>query len=95
MSKIVTFGEIMLRLAPPDYLRFRQATTLESTFGGGEANVAVSCANFGMEVSFVTRLPKNDISDWCVSTLKSYAVDTSHIVYGGDRVGIYFLEMVP
>jgi len=92
MSKIVTFGEVMLRLAPPDFLRFRQASYLESTFGGGEANVAVSCANFGMDVSFVTRLPKNDIADWCVSTLKSYGVDTSKIVYGGDRVGIYYLE---
>jgi 2-dehydro-3-deoxygluconokinase len=92
MGKIVTFGEVMLRLAPPDFLRFRQATSLESTFGGGEANVAVSCANYGMEVSFVTRLPQNDIAEWCVSTLKSYGVDTSDIIYGGDRIGIYFLE---
>ena len=92
MGKIVTFGEVMLRLAPPDFLRFRQSSYLESTFGGGEANVAVSCANFGMDVSFVTRLPKNDIAEWCVSTLKSYSVDTSDIIYGGDRIGIYFLE---
>ncbi len=92
MGKIVTFGEIMLRLAPPDYLRFRQSTYLESTFGGGEANVAVSCANYGLDVSFVTRLPKNDIADWCVRNLKSYGIDTSDIIYGGDRIGIYFLE---
>ena len=92
MGKIVTFGEVMLRLAPPDFLRFRQTTYLESTFGGGEANVAVSCANYGMDVSFVTRIPQNDIAEWCVSTLKSYGVDTSDIIYGGDRIGIYFLE---
>ncbi|MCK5206673.1 MAG: sugar kinase, partial [Cyclobacteriaceae bacterium] len=90
MGKIVTFGEVMLRLAPPDFLRFKQSTFLESTFGGGEANVAVSCANYGMNVSFVTRLPKNDIADWCVRSLSTYGVDTSDIVYGGDRVGIYF-----
>ncbi len=92
MGKIVTFGEVMLRLAPPDFLRFRQATFLESTFGGGEANVAVSCANYGMDVSFVTRLPKNDIAEWCVGTLNSFGVDTSDIIYGGDRIGIYYLE---
>ncbi len=92
MGKIVTFGEIMLRLAPPDYLRFRQSTYLESTFGGGEANVAVSCANYGLDVSFVTRLPKNDIADWCVRNLRSYGINTSDIIYGGDRIGIYFLE---
>jgi 2-dehydro-3-deoxygluconokinase len=82
----------MLRLAPPDFLRFRQATNLDATFGGGEANVAVSCANYGLDVSFVTRLPKNDISDWCLGTLNSYGVDTRDIVFGGDRMGIYFLE---
>ena len=92
MGKIVTFGEVMLRLAPPDFLRFRQATNLDATFGGGEANVAVSCANYGLDVSFVTRLPKNDISDWCLGTLNSYGVDTRDIVFGGDRMGIYFLE---
>jgi 2-dehydro-3-deoxygluconokinase len=92
VGKIVTFGEVMLRLAPPDFLRFRQATNLDATFGGGEANVAVSCANYGLDVSFVTRLPKNDISDWCLGTLNSYGVDTRDIVFGGDRMGIYFLE---
>ena len=92
MGKIVTFGEIMLRLAPQDFLRFRQSTSLDSTFGGGEANVAVSCANYGLDVDFVTRLPKNDIGDWCISNLKSYGVNTDQIVFGGDRIGIYFLE---
>ena len=92
MGKIVTFGEVMLRLAPPDFLRFRQSTYLESTFGGGEVNVAVSCANYGLDVSFVTRLPKNDISEWCIRTLRQANVNTSDIVFGGERVGIYFLE---
>ncbi|MCG8308600.1 MAG: sugar kinase [Cytophagales bacterium] len=92
MGKIITFGEVMLRLAPPDFLRFRQCNYLESTFGGGEVNVAVSCANYGLDVSFVTRLPENDISEWCVRTLRQANVDTRDIVFGGDRVGIYFLE---
>ena len=92
MPKIVTFGEVMLRLATPGHLRFRQANALESTFGGGEANVAVSCANYGLESVFVTRLPQNDIAEWCVKTLKSHDVNTEHIIYGGERMGIYFLE---
>ena len=91
-KKIVSFGEIMLRLATPGYLRFNQCDNLNATFGGGEANVAVSLANYGMNASFVTRLPKNDIARACVMDLKKYGVDTSDIVYGGDRVGIYFLE---
>lgn len=91
-KKIVTFGEIMLRLATPDYLRFSQATSFSATFGGGEANVAVSLANYGMNTAFVTRLPKNDIARSCVMDLRRYGVDTQHIVYGGDRLGIYFLE---
>jgi 2-dehydro-3-deoxygluconokinase len=91
-TRIVTFGEIMLRLATPDFLRFSQSVHLEATFGGGEANVAVSCANFGLPVSFVTRLPKNDLGDWCLRTLRFHGVDTSHILLGGDRLGIYFLE---
>jgi len=82
----------MLRLATPEFLRFRQATNLEATFGGGEANVAVSCANYGLDASFVTRLPDNDIGDWCIRVLKSQNVDTSNIAIGGPRVGIYFLE---
>ncbi len=91
-SRIITFGEIMLRLAPPDHLRFSQSIYLESTFGGGEANVAVSCANYGLDVAFITRLPDNDIARWCLRNLKSYGVDTGKIIFGGERMGIYFLE---
>ena len=82
----------MLRLATPDYLRFNQTNQLNATFGGGEANVAVSLANYGIDTEFVTRLPKNDIARACVMDLRKYGVGTSHIVYGGDRLGIYFLE---
>ena len=82
----------MLRLATPDYLRFSQATTLSATFGGGEANVAVSLANYGVDVEFVTRLPKNDIAAACVGELRKYGVGVNNIVYGGERLGIYFLE---
>ncbi len=92
MPKIITFGEIMLRLSTPGYLRFGQAKQYDATFGGGEANVAVSLANYGMDAKFVTRLPDNDIAKACVKDLRSYGIDTSGIVYGGDRVGIYFLE---
>lgn len=91
-KKVVTFGEIMLRLATPDYLRFSQAEAFTATFGGGEANVAVSLANYGVDVDFVTRLPKNDIAQSCVMNLRKYGVGTDKIVYGGDRLGIYFLE---
>ena len=92
MKKVVTFGEIMLRLATPDYQRFIQTNQLNATFGGGEANVAVSLANYGIPTEFVTCLPKNDIAEWCISDLRKYNVGTQHIVRGGDRVGIYFLE---
>lgn len=92
MGKIVTFGEIMLRLATPGYLRFSQTNELSATFGGGEANVAVSLANYGMDAEFVTRLPENDIAASCVKDLHKHGVKTDHIVYGGDRMGIYFLE---
>lgn len=92
MKKVVTFGEIMLRLATPGYLRFTQAGEYTATFGGGEANVAVSLANYGVPTDFVTRLPQNDIAKACVMDLRKYGVGTSNIVYGGDRVGIYFLE---
>lgn len=91
-KKVVTFGEIMLRLATPDYLRFNQSNQLTATFGGGEANVAVSLANYGIEAYFVSRLPQNDIARACVMDLRKYGVDTSSIVYGGERLGIYFLE---
>jgi 2-dehydro-3-deoxygluconokinase len=92
MKKVVTFGEVMLRLATPDYLRFIQSTNLNANFGGGEANVAVSLANYGIPTDFITRLPKNDIAEWCISDLRKYNVGTQHILRGGDRVGIYFLE---
>ena len=92
MAKIVTCGEIMLRLATPDHLRFGQSKELVATFGGGEANVAVSLANYGEDVEFVTRLPKNDIAVACVRELRGFGVGVSNIVYGGERMGIYFLE---
>ena len=92
MSKVITFGEIMLRLSTPGYLRFSQARQFDATFGGGEANVAVSLANYGVDVGFVTRLPDNDIARSCVRDLRSYGVDTGHCITGGDRLGIYFLE---
>lgn len=92
MQKVVTFGEIMLRLATPGYQRFIQSNSLGATFGGGEANVAVSLANYGIPVEFVTRLPQNDIADWCISDLRKYNVGTREILRGGERVGIYFLE---
>ncbi len=93
MSKrVVTFGEIMLRLAPPGYLRFTQASSFEVVYGGGEANVAISLANFGVDAVYVTRLPKNPIGDAAVNELRRYGVDTSYIARGGDRIGIYFME---
>ena len=92
MGKIVTFGEIMLRLAPNGYYRFFQNDQLQATFGGGEANVAVSLANFGMDVAYVTKLPKHAIGQAAVDSLRYFGVDTRSIVRGGDRVGIYFLE---
>lgn len=92
MSKVVTFGEIMLRLATPEHLRFRQARSFNATFGGGEANVAVSLANYGIDVDYVTRLPQNDLGAACAAELRSFGVGTSYIVYGGERLGIYYLE---
>ncbi len=92
MSKVVTMGEIMLRLSTPGYQRFVQAESFDVIYGGGEANVAVSLANYGHEASFVTKLPKHEIGQSAVNTLRKYGVNTSHIARGGDRVGIYFLE---
>ena len=92
MAKVITFGEIMLRLAPEGYKRFLQADRFEAVFGGGEANVAVSLANYGVDASFVTKLPDNDIAQMAIGTLRKYGVHTENIVRGGDRVGIYFCE---
>jgi 2-dehydro-3-deoxygluconokinase len=92
MNEIVTFGETMLRLATPGYSCFQQTSEYEATFGGGESNVAVSLANFGLSTEFVTRLPKNDIAESAVKTLRLYRLGTQHIQYGGNRMGIYFLE---
>ena len=93
MSKrVITFGEIMLRLAPEGYYRFVQANNFGATYGGGEANVAVSLANYGFDAAFVTKLPKHEIGQAAVNELRRYGVDTSTITRGGDRVGIYFLE---
>ena len=92
MGKVITFGELMIRLQPYNYERFVQADHLEFTFGGGEANVAVSLANYGQDVAFVTKLPAHAIGQCAVNSLRRYGVDTSKIVRGGDRVGIYFNE---
>lgn len=91
-KRIVTFGEIMLRLAPEGYLRFFQNDTMQATFGGGEANVAVSLANYGMDAAFVTKLPSHAIGQGAVNSLRALGVDTKDIVRGGERVGIYYLE---
>lgn len=91
-KKVVTFGEIMLRLAPPGYYRFVQSQSFGATFGGGEANVAVSLANYGLNAVFVTKLPGHDIGQAAVNLMRRYGVDTSHIARGGNRVGIYYLE---
>ncbi|MDO5293266.1 MAG: sugar kinase [bacterium] len=91
-KKVVTFGEIMLRLAPEGYYRFVQADKYGATYGGGEANVAVSLANYGFDAKFVTKLPKHEIGQAGVNSLRKFGVDTSYITRGGDRVGIYFLE---
>ena len=93
MSKrILTFGELMLRLAPNGYYRFFQNDQMQATFGGGEANVAVSLANYGMDASFVTKLPSHAIGQAAVNSLRALGVDTKDIVRGGERVGIYYLE---
>ena len=91
-NRVVTFGEIMLRLKSPGFERLFQTPMLEATFGGGEANVAVSLANFGLDAAFVTVLPKNEITDACIGELRRFGVDTSLIARGSGRVGIYYLE---
>jgi len=92
MARIITFGEVMLRLAPEGYYRFTQSDRYGATYGGGEANVAVSLANFGLDAAFVTKLPKHEIGQAGVNALRRFGVDTSLITRGGARVGIYFLE---
>ncbi len=90
--KVITFGELMLRLAPQGYLRFVQSDNLEATFGGAEANVAVSLANYGVPTAFVSKLPEHEIGQSAVNSLRKFGVDVSQIVRGGDRVGIYYCE---
>lgn len=92
MKKVVTFGEIMLRLAPPGFLRFSQTNTFDAIYGGGESNVAVSLANYGIPVDFVTRLPDNDIGKCAMMEMRKRGVGIGHIIFGGERLGIYFLE---
>ena len=92
MAKIVTMGEIMLRLSTPNNEKFIQADEFDINYGGGEANVAVSLANYGHEADFVSALPKNPIGDAAIATLRKYNVGTKHISRSGERVGIYFLE---
>jgi 2-dehydro-3-deoxygluconokinase len=92
MKKVITFGEVMLRLAAPGFERLMQTPSLSATYGGGEANVAVSLANYGIPVSFATRLPDNDLGIACAKELRGLGVGTEHIVWGGERMGIYFLE---
>ena len=90
--KVLTFGEIMLRLKAPGHERFFQSPMLEATFGGGEANVAVSLANYGMDAEFLTVLPQNDIANACIRELRYFGVDTKKIVRGNGQMGIYYLE---
>ncbi len=90
--KYVTLGEIMLRLSTPGYSRISQAQSFDVCYGGGEANVAVSLANYGEEAAFVSKIPANDVGQACVNSLRQFGVDTSKIVRGGNRLGIYYLE---
>ena len=93
MKKVVTFGEIMLRLSPPGFKRFSQANSFNVIYGGGESNVAVSLANYGVPSQFISRLPNNDLGECALMELRKRGVDTSEIARGGERLGIYFLEM--
>ena len=92
MARIITFGEIMLRLNPESYLRFTQSPKFEASYAGGEANVAVSLASYGMDAAFVTKVPAHDIGQCAINELRKYGVDTSMILRGGDRLGVYFVE---
>ena len=93
MKKIVTFGEIMLRLTPPGFQRFSQAASFDVVYGGGESNVAVSLANYGLPTEFVTRLPQNELGDCALMEMRKRGVGVNHVLRGGERLGIYFLEM--
>lgn len=92
MKKVVTFGELMLRLSPEGYLRFLQSEKYQATFGGAEANVAVSLANYDIDVAFVTKLPEHEIGQSVINSLRKFGVDTSKIVRGGERVGVFYCE---
>jgi len=92
MARIVTFGEIMMRLNPAGYLRFVQADKFDATYAGGEANVAVSLANYGMDAAFVSKVPAHEIGQCAVNALRRYGVDTTYMLRGGDRLGIYYAE---
>src|SRR5690554_527913 len=92
MKKVVTLGEIMLRLSTPRYERFVQADSFDVVYGGGEANVAVSLANYGLDSYFVSKLPKNEIGQSAINHLRRFGVNTKYISRGGERVGIYYLE---
>ncbi|NOU61314.1 sugar kinase [Marinifilum caeruleilacunae] len=92
MNKVITFGEVMLRLSSPDYSRLSQTETLQISVGGGEANVAISLANYGIDVEFITRLPKNDLGDLCLKNLKKNNVNVQNVIWGGDRLGTYYHE---
>ncbi len=92
MKRIITFGEIMLRLNPPGYTRFVQANSFEASYGGGEANVAVSLSNYGMDAAFVSKVPSHEIGQAAVNELRKFGVDTKYVARGGDRLGIYYIE---
>jgi 2-dehydro-3-deoxygluconokinase len=92
MSKVITFGEIMLRLNPPGFNRITETRTFEALYAGGEANVAASLACYNQQTEFVSRVPTNDLGDACIAYLRQHGIGTSHILRGGDRLGIYFLE---
>lgn len=92
MKKVITFGEIMLRLSPPGYLRFSQANQFDVNFEGAESNIAVSLANFGVPTELVSRVPDNDISDSALNELRKHGVGINHVILGGERLGVYYLE---
>jgi 2-dehydro-3-deoxygluconokinase len=93
LNKVVLFGEVMLRLTPPGFLRFGQAHSFDVLFGGSEVNVAASLSNYGVPTDFVSRVPDNDIGLACLQCLRQYGIGVEHVLLGGDRLGIYYLEM--